>query len=195
MKKDLSIFLVHYKSPELGEAWQDFFGNESAVSIVEGDLFDVHADAIVSPGNSFGFMDGGLDLLISKRLSWEVQTELRNYIQSTELKELLVGQTYCVSAKERMVICAPTMRIPTNEGIPASVNAYLSMKGILIEVLNNDAIKSVAIPGLCTGTGKMHPHVAAKQMWAAYNEVVLGNQPEFPLFMDAVKYHNNLKRQ
>ena len=30
------------------------------------------ADAIVSPANSFGFMDGGIDMVYSKRFGWQM---------------------------------------------------------------------------------------------------------------------------
>ncbi|MBL4705837.1 MAG: hypothetical protein JKY54_15025 [Flavobacteriales bacterium] len=86
------------------------------------------------------------------------------------------------------------MRVPTSDGIPESVNAYLAMKAILIEGIKNNKINSIAIPGLCTGTGKMPPFNAAKQMKIAYDEIINGIKPEFPLFMDTVKCHNNLKR-
>ena len=36
-------------------------------------------------------------------------------------------------------------------------------------------IRSLALPGLCTGTGKMAPERAAFQMWTAYRSIVLGD--------------------
>ncbi len=194
MERKINISLVHFNSPELGVEWNFFFEHDLNVQIIDGDIFSIKADAIVSPGNSFGFMDGGLDLLISKKMGWEIQTELKEKIKSTHLGELLVGQAMSIESKNGIVICAPTMRIPTSEGIPNSVNAYLAMKAILIEGIRNEKVNSIAIPGLCTGTGGMSPYVAAKQMKAAYDEVVKDLKPEFPLYMDAAKYHNNLRR-
>jgi O-acetyl-ADP-ribose deacetylase (regulator of RNase III) len=52
------------------DAWRDFFSAEEQVSIVEGDVTSLAVDAIVSPANSFGFMDGSLDHAISERLGW-----------------------------------------------------------------------------------------------------------------------------
>ncbi len=48
------------------EAWR-------AVGLEEahcGSIFDYPAVAIVSPANSFGFMDGGIDLAYSERFGW-----------------------------------------------------------------------------------------------------------------------------
>lgn len=194
MNQQINIILVHYNSPGLGENWKLFFENEENVRIVEGDIFDVKVDAIVSPGNSFGFMDGGLDLLISKKKGWGIQTELKKKINSSDLGELLIGQAISIESDNGIVICAPTMRVPSSDGIPNSLNAYLAMKAILIEGIKNKKINSIAIPGLCTGTGRMSPYVAAKQMKAAYDEIIYHKKPEFHLYVDAVKFHNNLKR-
>ncbi len=192
MGVNLEINLVHYKTPDLGKAWNHYFEFEGAVNVLEGDIFEVKSDAIVSPGNSFGFMDGGLDLQISQRFGWQVQRELQERIEKRALRELLVGESEIITAGDTFIICAPTMRVPTNANIPNSINAYLAAKAILNASRNHHWIKSVSIPGLCTGTGGMSPKVCAKQMYAAYCEVVKGEIPQFPNYMDAKKYHNGL---
>lgn len=53
---------------ELYEAWSQAFEPFDNIEPVLGDLFEVEADAIVSPANSFGIMDGGIDLLIRDHL-------------------------------------------------------------------------------------------------------------------------------
>ena len=42
--------------------------------ISEGDIFEggPEADAIVSPANSFGFMDGGIDMVYSRHFGWQM---------------------------------------------------------------------------------------------------------------------------
>ncbi|GAB5527431.1 MAG: hypothetical protein Roseis2KO_53030 [Roseivirga sp.] len=196
MQSPLKIILSHFNSPDLGKAWHHYFRFEEDVEIIEGDIFQLDCDAIVSPGNSFGFMDGGLDLAISKKMGWGIQTELRKRISELPMKELLIGQAETVKAEksDQYVICAPTMRVPSGESIPESVNAYLATKAILLECLQNENIRSVAIPGLCTGTGKMLPPVAANQMFMAYSELIKHLIPEFPTFMDARNYQNKMKR-
>lgn len=63
---------------------------------VEGDIFDYPADAIVSPANSFGFMDGGIDLAYSERFGWHVQALVQSIIMQDYDGELLVGQATTV---------------------------------------------------------------------------------------------------
>ncbi len=87
------------------------------------------------------------------------------------------------------------MRIPTNFNIDTSVNAYLAMKAILIRAKAEERITSVAIPGLCTGVGRMQPVIAARQMFQAYKEIILGDRMSFSTFGEAQKYHWNINPQ
>ncbi len=92
------------------------------------------------------------------------------------------------------LITAPTMRIPTNFNIDTSVNAYLAMKAILVAARQHERIDLVAIPGLCTGVGRMQPSIAAKQMYQAYREIVMGEWVAFKTFGEAQKRHWNLNQ-
>jgi len=69
------------------------------------------------------------------------------------------------------------------------------MKAILIKVKNDSRIESVAIPGLCTDVGRMQPMIAARQMFQAYKEIILGQKMDFSTFADAQKYHWNINPQ
>ena len=50
---------------ELASAWREAFANEGSVEVTTEDFRTLVCDAIVSPANSFGYMDGGLDLALS----------------------------------------------------------------------------------------------------------------------------------
>ncbi len=60
-------------NPRLVRAWQRYFGAIPDVHIECGDMLRVQADALVSPANSFGFMDGGLDQAISDFFGGTIQ--------------------------------------------------------------------------------------------------------------------------
>ena len=183
---------------KLIDAWTDFFKDEENVSIVNEDITKIKCDAIVSPANSFGFMDGGLDYALSERFGWDLEQRLQKIIKELSEGELLVGQALLLEtgdAEVRFLISAPTMRIPTNFNIDTSVNAYLAMKAILIKAKSNDNISTVAIPGLCTGVGRMQPIIAARQMHLAYKEIILGQKMDFSTFGEAQKYHWNINPQ
>lgn len=183
---------------EILDAWTEFFGREENVSIVEGDITKLKCDAMASPANSFGFMDGGLDYALSERFGWDLEKRLQKQIKELPEGELLVGQAIVLETGDKDVpflISAPTMRIPTNFNIDTSVNAYLAMKAILIKAKADDRISSVAIPGLCTGVGRMQPLIAARQMFQAYKEIILEQRMDFATFGEAQKYHWNINPQ
>lgn len=179
-------------SPKLLDAWKEFFSHQEDVTILESDITKVACDAIVSPANSFGFMDGGLDYALSERFGWDLEKNLQKIIKDLPEGELLVGQALVLETGDSIVpfiISAPTMRIPTNFNIDTSINAYLAMKAILIKAKSDSRISSVAIPGLCTGVGRMQPIIAARQMFQAYKEIILGQKMDFATFGEAQKYH------
>ena len=185
-------------SSKLLDAWTEFFSNEKDVRIVEGDITKVICDAIVSPANSFGFMDGGLDYALSERFGWDLEKKLQQQIKELPEGELLVGQAILMDTGDNdipFLISAPTMRIPTNFNIDTSINAYLAMKAILIKAKSDSRIMTVAIPGLCTGVGRMQPIIASRQMYQAYKEIILGQKMDFATFGDAQKYHWEINPQ
>lgn len=53
---------------ELCDAWREAFGRFEAVSVVRGYFEDLGTyDCMVSAGNSFGLMDGGVDLAMGRK--------------------------------------------------------------------------------------------------------------------------------
>lgn len=173
------------RSTDMVQAWKRYFSDDSGVKVVNQNMLTLPVDALAVPANAFGFTDGGVDLTISKEIfDWRLQDSLRALIDREHAGELLVGQALVMptnSARLRYVVVAPTMRVPTD--VSDTVNAYLAMRAILrtVEAHNrahkaspNDQIRALAMPGLCTGTGKMSADRAAFQMWTAYRSIVLG---------------------
>jgi O-acetyl-ADP-ribose deacetylase (regulator of RNase III) len=138
---------MHYilidQNSRLVEAWQKLFDGQPNVEVRQGDLTTVVCDALVSPANSFGFMDGGVDYAISERLGWGLQDELQRQIKELPEGELLVGTALVLPTGDASIpylISAPTMRVPTNYNIPTSINAYLAMKAVLIKARAHEYI-------------------------------------------------------
>ena len=185
-------YLLIDKNPKMIAAWQEFFEEEENIKILEGDLTEVSCDAIVSPANSFGFMDGGVDYAISMRLGWELQFDLQNEIKNLPEGELLVGKAMVIETGDELIpylVSAPTMRVPMNFNISTSINAYLAMKATLIETKKHPKIEYVAIPGFCTGIGQMEPKIAAGQMYQAYKEIIKEEKMNFEDYSAAQTYH------
>jgi O-acetyl-ADP-ribose deacetylase (regulator of RNase III) len=170
-------------------AWNDVASNNTYVTTHQGSIFGVECDALVSPANSFGFMDGSLDFSISEYFGWHVQDRLQDAIKSKHHGELLVGQVEIIPTDHDSipyVISAPTMRVPMD--IKGTANPYLAIRGVLLAVKYGifkdgtpvkDRIKTIAFPGMGTGVGQISPQVFAEQMKQAVKDVI-EEKFEFP---------------
>jgi O-acetyl-ADP-ribose deacetylase (regulator of RNase III) len=173
---------------ELADAWERHCGDLPDVSVHRGSILDLSVDAVVSPANSFGFMDGGIDHLYSHHFGWEVQERLQELIRIRHHGELLVGTAEIVETghpRIPYIIAAPTMRVPMV--LIDTVNPYLATRAVLLLIKHGvvstgaltgepvaAAVQSVAFPGLGTGVGRVGPNTCAHQVRSAIEEVVLG---------------------
>jgi O-acetyl-ADP-ribose deacetylase (regulator of RNase III) len=158
------------------DAWRSQFARHPDVRVLQTSILEVEADAVVNPGNSFGFMDGGLALKFCEKFGFEIQEEVRKAVREKYGSEMLVGQAdvFPTGKKPPFLVQAPTMRVP--QSIGDTVNAYLASRAAFQAAKSYNAakgdepIKSIALPGLGTGTGKMNPLVSARQIRYAYEE-------------------------
>lgn len=139
---------------------------------------------LVSPANSFGFMDGGIDYFINYRvfkdIQKDVQTEINkrdnkfaesinfNNMDTKDKPFLPVGECFIIPAdSENYLAVVPTMEYPKMVG--DTNNAYIAMSALLKQVDNVDA-KYLLVPGFCSGVGDMKPQDMAEQMIKALVE-------------------------
>jgi O-acetyl-ADP-ribose deacetylase (regulator of RNase III) len=181
---DIKIYLRD-KNINIVNAWKIAFSDYSDVEISCGNIFGLKADAIINPTNSFGFMDGGIDLVYSEYFGWDLEKKLQENIREKYFGEIPVGVATIVktyNAEIKYLISAPTMRIP--EDVSNTLNAYLAFRASLIEILkfnenNEKNIFSVLCPGLGTLTGNISPKKCAFQMKFAYDSIIMEKYP-FP---------------
>ena len=187
------------------KAWNKYFSQDANIEVKHGSIFELQTDAIVSPANSFGFMDGGLDLQISRFFGWHVQERLQEMIKSKHHGELLVGSAEIVLTNHDLipyVISAPTMRVPMI--LRNSANIYLATRAVLKLVrygkfpdgkLVRENVKKIAIPGMGTGVGRLPFDICALQMKKAVDDFYY-EKFEFPKSWDeAQKNHQLLYRK
>ena len=169
-------------------AWERFCGDLDCVTIHRGSILDIACDAIVSPANSFGFMDGGIDALYLERFGAELQVRVRAMISERHHGELLVGAADIAETGDATIpylIAAPTMRVPMI--LQDSVNAYLAARATLLLVQNGafadgghrgeriaGRVQTIAFPGLGTGVGRLGFNTSARQVREAIDDVLLG---------------------
>lgn len=189
----LQLHLRDLSAP-LVTAWRRAFAGVADVTISEGDIFserpgplaadapiDLEADAVVSPANSFGFMDGGIDLVYSHVLGSGLQDRLQRVLADAHGGELPVGQAVIVATDHPQLpwcVSAPTMRVP--QDVSDTVNAYLAFRAALHAVLAHRdrlrPIRRLLCPGLATAVGGMPPERCARQMRTAWDRVVGGDR-------------------
>jgi O-acetyl-ADP-ribose deacetylase (regulator of RNase III) len=160
-------------------SWKNEFYDYENINIINDSIFNIPADAIVSPANSFGIMDGGLDGKIRDYFGIEIENKIRDKINSEFFGELPVGNAITTLTGNKIykyLITSPTMRVPEN--VMNSFNAFLSMRAILINCMLNSDIRTVSIPGLCALSGSMPFIIVARQMRVAYDKIIL-NKTKF----------------
>jgi O-acetyl-ADP-ribose deacetylase (regulator of RNase III) len=195
------------RDEELSRAWTKHCGDLRGVRVDHGSILDVPCDAVVSPANSFGFMDGGLDLVYSEHFGWDVQKRVQEVIRTHHHGELLVGQADIVetgNAQIPYLIAAPTMRVP--DSVERTVHPYLAARAVLLlwkhgrlrDAKSNgtpvrDVVRTLAIPGLGTGTGQVPADSCARQVRAAWEEVVGGGAAFPKSLLEAMVCHAKLR--
>lgn len=188
------ITFIDRNGKSLKELKNQFTGIKG-FEFVEGDFGQTmqsnsSINCIVSPANSFGLMDGGLDFFINRYLFPVNDKEISYYVKQRILDEFSgeqpVGTSILVPAKSvdnRVFLLAhtPTMRVPTD--VSNTENAYLAFKALLNVIYNFNKntkgrfkIMNVACSSFCTGAGYMPADKAAKQMKLAYTHFMEGKQ-------------------
>lgn len=157
------------RSEPLVSAWHDAFRSFPEVNIQLADILSVAHTSLVSPANSYGYMNGGIDLAYRSFFGVEIERIVQAKIKEVAGNYLPVGQAVLVKTNHERIpymISAPTMFIP--EPIDA-VDCELAMVAALKVALENpDACGTVFCPGMGTGVGRVPPREAAKAMAKAY---------------------------
>jgi O-acetyl-ADP-ribose deacetylase (regulator of RNase III) len=163
-------------NPKMVAAWRATFEENPEVEIIQGSMLDQPVSAWVSPTNSRGSMDGGLDAVIKGRLGTKIQTKLQQEIARKYGGLLPVGHALCIPTGEMQpgyLISTPTM-LASSEDISDTLNVALACAAAFQSVNMQNArepgsIRSVALPGLGANTGKVPVEICADLMWTGYN--------------------------
>lgn len=168
-------------NPLVCSAVAETFADIPAFDVKCAHIFSVvQADAIVSPANAHGWMDGGIDRVYMEHFGAQIETTLQGLIAQLPTKLLAVGEAMIVFTGDDAIprmIAAPTMEIPGN--VAQTDNAYLAFRAVLRAARRMD-FHAVLCPGLATMTGRMSPETSARQMRRAWNEL-MGLVPAQPV--------------
>ncbi|MEG3848393.1 macro domain-containing protein [Microcoleus sp. herbarium19] len=166
-------------NPELFAAFQEHFFYLPNLEITNKCFEDLtEYDCLVSPANSFGMMDGGIDAAIVGFFGHSLMVRVQQHILEDYLGEQPVGTSFIIEThhpKHPFLAHTPTMRVPMS--VVGTDVPYVAMWAMLLTIrrYNRHAerkIESVVCPGLGTGIGRVPYREAARQMALAYDYFV-----------------------
>lgn len=160
---------------EVVEAWRAAFADTPGIEIRKGSILDEDVDAWVSPTNSRGLMDGGVDAAIKRHLGAGIQLRVQRAIRDGFAGRLPVGSAVCVpsgAVSPKFLISTPTME-KSSQNVSETLNVALACAAAFqaIHRQNKEApgsIRSVALVGMGAQTGRVPARVCANLMWTGY---------------------------
>ena len=149
----MNLHLVDFNG-HLVNAWVEAFEQFPEVTIQQGDLLVVARHCVVSPANSYGFMDGGIDAAYRAFFGVQIERTVQDAVTRRPEGHLPVGASLVVLTGHNKVpymIVAPTMTVPEQV---ESRNCYRALRAVL-RIAGTDAEigQDVYCPGLATGVG------------------------------------------
>jgi O-acetyl-ADP-ribose deacetylase (regulator of RNase III) len=176
---DIRISICDLNPLFVAEAHRHLMELPNVIEVAHRSVLDRRVDAVVSPANSFGFMDGGVDWAYLQFFGEELQTRVQTVIRLQRFQELLVGDAIVVPTYHQSIpflIVAPTMRVPKIITDPADV--MLATRAA-IRMACNFRFDHIVMPGMGTGCGQVRPDIAARAMRAGI-EAGLRDTPRRP---------------
>ena len=168
----MQLWLVDLDA-DIHAAWHKEFSEFEDVVIRHGDILLVAENTIVSPANSYGWMDGGIDQHYLDYFGLQLQARLQAEIDESRGGKLEVGAALLVRTGDQRIpflISAPTM---VNPGPVGPENAFFAMSAALkVAALNANLVTKLFCPGLGTGIGGVDPQLAAREMANAWRKWV-----------------------
>jgi O-acetyl-ADP-ribose deacetylase (regulator of RNase III) len=156
-------------NPAVVAALREAFASSPEVSVVLGDLLEVAHGTVVSPANSQGFMDGGIDHAYAAFFGEAFRRSVRDAMLAQPEGFLPIGAAMALPTghpRVRYVVFAPTMTTPEHV---YPENAYRALRAALRLMSRSPELGSTLFcPGMTTLVGGVAPRDAAREMFQAY---------------------------
>jgi len=159
--------------PDMVLCWTQRLGRYAGITFGVGDLLRARVDAVVSPANSSGFMDGGIDLAYRNSFGLGIQASFQQLIDARYARTMPGGAAALVATSHTRItrlVVAPTMETP--RPIAGTDHAYVATRAALACARDAGTIVCLGFPGMGTGIGRMDPDESAAQMERAIIEVL-----------------------
>ncbi|MEH6374032.1 macro domain-containing protein [Streptomyces sp. KLMMK] len=174
MQSPLRVVLTDINT-KVVEAWRAAFADTSGIEIRKGSILDEDVDAWVTPTNSRGRMDGGVDAAIKRHLGAGIQLRVQRAIRNQFAGSLPVGAAVCVpsgAVNPKFLISTPTMET-SSENVSETLNVALACAAAFQAIHRQNkekpgSIQSVALVGMGAQTGRVPARVCANLMWTGH---------------------------
>jgi O-acetyl-ADP-ribose deacetylase (regulator of RNase III) len=169
----------------------------------------------VSPANSLCFMDGGIDLVLSRTIFPNIEKEVKKIVKELNITTKLgrpylpIGSSIIIDSisnkyiSNKSLIVAPTMLLP--QDVSKTNNAYIATISILYNILINKQENlndiDIIFTSLCCGYGKMDEDDSIKQILKGIQDYksiqnykimpnIIINEPNL---LEQPKYYQNME--
>lgn len=171
----MNVYLLDI-NPKITKELKREFDSFNNVKVINDDFIHfmkTHKDieCVVSPGNAFGYMDGGYDKAIIDYFGGELEQAVQRYIDKYLFGEQSVGTSFMVDIPKtnKKLIHTPSMRLPSP--IKDKAIIYQCMRTTLM-CATEGKIHSIVIPSFGGLTGKVEPKVIARYMRLGYEQIL-----------------------
>lgn len=201
------IYLISFNDEWL-EAARDLFKEIPGFVIEHKDIrsIDRKDTCFVSPANSLGFMDGGIDFPLSRHVLPGIERKVKQRIKDLGLETRLgrpylpIGSVIIVphDTDDASLIVTPTMFLPHN--VQGTKNPYWSYYAALTMwekwCKQNKKQYNLVLTSHCCGCGQVPGQEAATQLKQAYDDC-MKKSGEKPVqeFQDGLLYSNHNEEQ
>ena len=122
--------------------------------------FDI--DAVVSPANTKGIMNGGYDAVLRRYFGVGIEYSVRQYLEKFQI---VVGQAIAVKTghpKVEWLIVSPTVSV-TGEGLSGHASVSYACAYNSVKVAHQRGVQYLGMTGLGSGVGGLNRREAARQ--------------------------------
>lgn len=151
---DICIIFAH-SDKRIIKSYEKHFSGVSNVQVIKCPLFQITtADCIICPGNSFGFIQSGLDKSISTIING-IDNKIKNVIDEIHYGEQPIGVTFILPTQSDnypFIGYTPIIRNNKKDNEKDNLmNHYFAFRSILTSVLNHNKfsdkkIKTILCP-------------------------------------------------
>lgn len=164
---------------------QQMYGYEAHIMKIE-DYVPDKKTYYVSPANSLVFMDGGIDLVLSRIIFPNIEPKVKKIVKDLNIRSIVgkyylpIGSSIIIDHEtdtNKSLIISPTMLLP--QDVSNTRNAYYATMAVLYNILINkkENIDNIDIifTSLCCGYGKMTELNSIIQIIEGMNDYKLYN--------------------